>query len=253
MRNRVLLTMVLCLSVTPAFAGEACQSAKQLVNAAQSFYGDNPERTNIVTPTFSLKFKGINGAADPTGILYRFEGEEEIVPIVDDELTGFDKITTWSKKGEMCRLVDGELAAATEGDSTQVSMNFTFPYKRTDGVFLIDEIKEGAKDGSKVMSSLAPGGLGFVVPRLKALSLEPVEGTEVKPAFTFLRKGEAVSVKNSSLGSTTLFRLKDIKSSKADTLTIEGPYFLSATFKFDPEDIADAEAKRLAEANQAEN
>ena len=243
----------MCMAATPALAGESCQSAKQLANAAQSFYGDNPELTNIITPTFSLKFKGINGAPDPTGILYRFEGEEEMVPIIDGELTGFDKIATWSKKGEMCRMVDGELAAETEGDSTEASMSFSFPYKRMDGVFSIDEIREGAKDGSKVMSNLAPGGLGFVVPGLKALSLNPPEGMETKPVFTFSRKGEVVAVKNSPAGKSTLFRMKDIKSSKADTLTIEGPYLLNATFKFDPEDIAKAEAKRLVKAAQPEN
>lgn len=241
------------MAATPAFAGEPCRSAKDLVNVAQSFYGDNPERTNIITPEFTLALKGINGAADPTAILYRHEGKEETVQIVDGELTGFDKISTWSKKGNMCRLVDGELAPVTEGDSTEANMSFSFPYKRTDGVFSMDELKEGAKDGSKVMSGLAPGGLGFVVPGLKALALDPAEDTDAKPSFNFSRKGETVSVKASSLGNTALFRLKDIKSSKADTLTIEGTYRLTATFKFNPEEIAKAEEERLAEAAESEN
>ena len=253
MRNRAILAAVIGLTATPAFAGEACRSAKDLVKVAQNFYGDNPELTNIVTPEFDLAFKGINGAPTPTAIAYRHEGAEDILPIVDGKLVGFEKAASWSKEGEMCRMVDGELAAATEGDSVEASMSFGFPYKRTNGIFSIDEIKEGAKDGSKIMSGLAPGGLGFVVPGLKALSLDPSEGSDVKPTFLFLRQGETVSVKNSSVGNTTLFRLKDIKSAKADTLTIKGPYRLNATFKFDPEDIAKAEEKRLAEVAQSEN
>ena len=253
MRNRTILSAVICLIATPAFAGEACRSAKDLVKVAQNFYGDNPELTNIITPEFDLAFKGINGAPTPTAIAYRHEGTEEILPIADGKLVGFEKAASWSKEGEMCRMVDGELAAATEGDSVEASMSFGFPYKRTDGVFSIEEIREGAKDGSKIMSGLAPGGLGFVVPSLKALSLDSVEGVEAKPKFTFTRKGEVVTVKSSPIGKTTLFRMKDIKSSKADTLTIEGPYRLNATFKFDPADIAKSEAKRLAEAAQSEN
>lgn len=253
MRNKILLTTMMCLVATPALAGEPCRSAKDLVKVAQNFYGDNPDLTNIITPEFTLAFKGINGAADPTAILYRHEGKEEVLPIVEGRLEGFEKAANWSRDGEMCRLVDGELAAVTEGDSVEASMSFSFPYKRTDGVFSIDEIIEGAKDGSKVMNGLAPGGLGFAVPGLKALSLDPAEGSDVNPSFSFSRKGEDVSVAHSPIRNTVLFRLKDIKKSNADTLTIAGPYRLNATFKFDPEAIAQAEAKRLGEASQSEN
>jgi len=44
--------------------------------------------------------------------------------------------------------------------------------------------------------------------------------------------------------------LKDIKSAKADQLSIAGPYTLTAMFKFDPEELAEAEAKRLAGASE---
>lgn len=253
MRNRALLTIGVCMAATPAFGGEPCRSAKELVNVAQAFYGDNPERTNIISPEFNLTFKGINGAADPTAILYRYEGEEEILPIIDGELTGLEKIAKRSKDGEMCRLVDGELAPVTEGDSTEAGASFSFPYKRADGEFSIDEIKEGAKDGSKVMNGLAPAGLGFAVPGLKGIALRAAEDSDVKPAFTFSRKGKTVSVKNYQLNQDTMFLLKDVKSSKADKMTIEGPYLLNAIFKFDPEDIVEAEAKRLAEAEQPED
>ena len=181
MRNRALFATIFCLAAAPAFASEPCTDAKDLVKVAQNFYGDNPELTNIITPTLELAIKGLNGAPAPTAILYRFEGDEEIVPIIDGRLAGFDKIAKWSKDGEMCRMIDGELAPVTEGNSAEASMSFSFPYKRVDGVFSVDEIKEGAKDGSKVMSGLAPGGLGFVVPGLKSLSLTPVEGVETKP------------------------------------------------------------------------
>lgn len=253
MRNKLLLTAAFLMAGTPAFAGESCRSAKDLVKVAQNFYGDEAELRNVITPQIDMTLKGINGAPDPTALLYRFEGEEHTLPIVDGKLTGLEKAAAWSKDGEMCRLVDSELAPTTVGDSAQASMSFTFKFNRTDGEFTIDELKEGAKDGSKVMKGLAPGGLGFAVPGLKALSLQAPEGVDTKPEYEFTRKGETVSVKASTIGKTTLFRLKDIKSSKADRLKITGDYLLNATFKFDPEDIAVAEAKRLAEQGTSEN
>ena len=238
MRNKLILSAVISLIASPAFAGEPCRSAKDLVKLAQSFYGDNPDLTNIITPVLNLSIKGTNGNPNPSAILYRFETEEDILPIIDGKISGFEKAANWSKDGEMCRLIEGELAPVTESDSAEVSMGFAFPYKRTDGVFSIDEVKEGAKDGSKVMKSLAPGGLGFVVPRLKAVTLSPAGESTATPSFAFSRNGKPVAVKSSPLGISVYMRLKDIKSSKADMLTINGPYVMSATFKFDPEEAA---------------
>jgi len=60
--------------------------------------------------------------------------------------------------------VNGELVEDTGEDTASVSMNFTFHFRDTSGAHNIEVLKEGLKDGSKVMKSLAPGGLGFVVP-----------------------------------------------------------------------------------------
>jgi hypothetical protein len=143
-------------------------------------------------------------------------------------------------------MVDGDLAPVTEGDSAEASMNFFFPYKRTDGAFPIDEINEGAKDGSKVMNGLAPGGLGFAVPGLKALDIRPETVGGPIPSFEFTRKGTPVDVDVYTYQDQRLIRLKDIKKSKADMLTITGPYRALAGFKFDPEKLVKAETKLAA-------
>ena len=253
MKNSIILAATMGMVAAPAFAGEPCRSAKDLVKVAKSFYGDNSELTNIITPVLNLSIRGTNGSPDPSAILYRFEGEEETLPIIEGRIAGFEKAATWSKEGEMCRLIDGELAPVTKGDSAEVSLGFAFPYKRTDGVFSIDEINEGAKDGSKVMKSLAPGGLGFAVPGLKAVTISPVGESVTTPTFAFSRNGQPVSVKSSPLGRAAYIRLKHIKSAKADTLTIDGPYVLTATFKFDPSYAAKSKAQPAAKAEGGGN
>jgi len=151
MRNKLLFAGILSFAAAPAFAGEPCRSAKDIARLGQSFYGNHPDLTNIITPEITLAFKGINGSEPPTAILYRHEGKEDILPIVDGRLTQLEKLATWSKDGEMCSMVGDELAPATEGDSVEANMGFYFPYKRRDGLFPVEELKEGAKDGSKIM------------------------------------------------------------------------------------------------------
>lgn len=253
MRTKLIIISAMCAGATPAFAGEPCRSAKDLVNVAKNFYGNNPELTDIITPKFTLGLKGINGAADPTAMRYQHEGQEVMLPVIDGKLTGLEELADLSKKGKICRMVDGELAATTEGDSTEASMSFSFPFKRQDGVFTIDEIKEGAKDGSRIMNGLAPGGLGFAVPGLKGISIASPEGEQTRPDFSFTRNGEAVSVDTSPVAQSVLVRLKDIKKSKADTLTITSPYRLHAIFKFDPDDVAKEEAARLKKVAESDN
>jgi len=245
MKNKILLAGILSLAASPALAGEPCRPAKDLAKLGKAIYASQPELTDIITPKMSLHFKGVNGAETPTAILYRHEGVEDVLPIVDGELTKLETIANWSKEGEMCRMSGTELAPKTEENTVEAELSLKFLYKRSNGDFTIEEIREGAKDGSKIMKALAPGGLGFVVPGLKSLALKPAEGSEVQPNISFYKKGEAVAVDHTPFEDAMLFRLKDVKSAKADALKIEGAYTLEATFKFDPKELAEVEAKRL--------
>ncbi|GGX72249.1 hypothetical protein GCM10011309_23180 [Litorimonas cladophorae] len=253
MKNKVILAGIIAGVSSPAFAGEPCRSAKDFVRLAQGFYGPSPELTNIITPELSMVFRGINGHPVPSHILFRHEGTERRFAIVDGTLVGIEEVAKFSKDSEMCRLIAGEMAPDVDGDTTAANLVFTFSYKRRDGNFTIDEILEGAKDGSKVLNGLAPSGLGFAVPGLKAIVVTPAEGKTDLPSVNFSRKGKAVSIPISKSGTAQFLRLKDIRAAKADTLQIEGDYKMVATFKFDPDDMAKEEAARLAKVTESEN
>jgi len=241
---------VLCLaaSVTSAHAEDACTSAKDMIRMVKAFYGADAEHIDVINPTVQMKFSGVNGHETPDQILYRFE-DQQIYLDIDSEgfLQGFDTLKSGSKSGELCRIKDGEVTQKGDGDSTSVNMMFEFPFRRADGNFDVSELREGAKDGSKIMKGVAPGGLGFVVPGLKTIVLRPVDKDGPMPDFEFLKDGKVVRVDGTVFNTGRFFRLKDIKSSKADTFTIKGDYRLEATFKIDPEDLAAAETKRLEE------
>ena len=230
-----------------------CTPAKQLVNAAKAFYGDKPELTNLIDPQLNVGMKGINGYPDPINLLYRFEGVEHKMSIEDGQLKGLDAATDWSKKGELCSIYEDGPLGDTEEDAVSLSVSFGFPFRQKDGVFSVKDIKEGAKDGSKIIKSLAPPGLGFAAPSLKTFAVSPGGDDSVMPTLIFMHKGKASDVPVARFNQTQYVRLRDIKSAKVDSLKIEGPYTAAAFFKIDPDDIAEREAKRLAAGEEENN
>ena len=249
-KNKILATTLLFFSLTsmPAFAEDACTPAKDMVRMVKAFYAADGKYLNIIEPEVQMKFEGINDNPTPDQILYRFEDQREYLDVDEDGfLLGIDRLKSSSKSGELCRVMDGKVAQKDESEGTSVNVIFKFPFRQTDGSFDVSDLNEGAKDGSKIMKGVAPGGLGFVVPGLKTIVLRAAEKDGVLPEFEFLQDGKTVSVDPIIFNKDRFFRLKDIKSSKADTLKIKGDYNLEATFKIDPEELAAAEAKRLEE------
>lgn len=255
MRNRMTLAILFSFAtVSAAHAEEACRSAKEMVRMSKAFYAADPKRTNIINPQASLKFSVENDARMPTQLLLR-EGSEELYLDIDANgiLQDIDKIVSLSKDADVCRVRNGVIEQLVEGESASVTVGFMFPYRRTDGQFSIEELNEGAKDGSKVMNGVAPSGLGFAVPSLKTLIISRGKDSSISPTAKFTRSGKPVSVPITVYDTLQYIRLKDIKSSKADAMFIEGEYVLSATFKMDLEKIGEAEAKRLAQSKPAVN
>jgi len=99
---------------------------------------------------------------------------------------------------------------------------------------------------ASLAKGLAPRGLGFAAPNLQTFIVAAEDGTSEIPKLTFFRKGKPTEVVMSRLNRIQYVRMKDIKSTKVDSLKIDGHYKAAAFFKIDPEEIAAREAKRLA-------
>jgi len=261
MRNSLFVSTFVGLSIASTSgaksyaegAADNCSSAEQLVKAAKAFYGNQPELTNLINPLLTVGLKGANGYPDPTSLIYKFEGFEYEIPMEEGQLKGLEAATAWSAKGELCSLyADGPLEYS-EKDALTLSVSFGFPYRRDDGLFRVKDLQEGAKDGSKIIKSLAPKGFGFAAPSLKSIVVIPRDETNDMPVLVFSKDGKPKRVPTSKYGKTQYVRLKDIKSAKVDRLKIEGPYSAAAFFKIDPDEIAEKEAKRLATLDSAES
>lgn len=251
---RTSLTLsVLCLGILPvsAFAETDCLEAKDLVNMVQSFYQADTDRVDVIKPEFNLQLKPIGGYPAPTGLRYIYEGQSiDLFVDEDGNVQDMEKAVAFNKAGQLCKLIEDKIAVKSEEPTVQANLTFSFPFIKTTGSHSVDELVEGAKDGSKVMNRLAPGGLGFMVPSLKAIIVSPVDEDGDIPVIRFtdgqeLTKGpEVTRAKNNQL-----FKIKGLKKSKADRLEVSGPYRLSASFDYDPEEIKQTETKIETEAN----
>jgi len=232
-----------------AAAKDACTNAKDMIKVVKNFYSPKPELSDKIRPEVKLAIKALDGYPDPNGLLYRY-GATEVKLDLDKEgfVLDLTKALDFNEEGELCKLVEGTVPLGEEGDTTEAHMGFEFIYPGTNGTYQMADIYEGAKDGSKIMKSLAPGGLGFVVPSLKMLMLNPVDESAATPHIKFFKNEVELSIpKSVFIGKTQLFRFKDIKSSKADRLQIYGPYKLEAMFNLKDKDIAKAQAELEAE------
>lgn len=245
-----------CLLSWPAiaFAEPDCTDAKDLIGLVKTFYEADAETTNIISPTFKMVIKGQAGHPDPDGIRYIFE--QQVVDLSvskDGEVLGLEQAVAFNKDGKLCKLIGGELVEENEDNTATANMSFVFPFKKSSGEHSYDELKEGAKDGSKVMKNLAPGGLGFVVPGLKSIAIKPTEKGGVQPVLIFIKNEEVIKGPEiASIGSMQMFKLKDMKRAKADSIRVSGAYKIEANFNYDKEDIKNAN-ERLAEAEAQEN
>lgn len=247
MQNKMTLAAVFMMAGTPAFAGEDCRSAKDIVRLAKAVYAADPTLTDVIKPAVNLSIRGIEGHATPSHLLYRYADDTARMPVVDGRLEGLEQAVNWSSKGEFCRLINGEMAEAVKGDTTRVSIDFDMPFLPQAGTYTVERLREGLKDGSKIMKAIAPKGLGFAMPGLKAIKVTPSD-SNLPAVLTFSRNGESVVVPVSRYDDRQYVRLKDIRSAKADKLSIKGNYMLEAYGKFDPEEMAKAEARRSAAA-----
>lgn len=255
MKSKIIAASLLSLSMpVTALAKDDCTKAKDIINVVKSFHAPKPELVDKIKPDLNLSLKALGDYPEPTGLLYR-HGEERVTLELDENgrVLGLEKALAFNKDGELCKVVNGQVPVDDGEDTTQANMSFKFIYPDGNGSHNMADIYEGAKDGSKIMKSLAPGGLGFVVPGLKTLVVKPKDEGGAMPTVRFLMKGTDVPMpKSAVIGSTRLFKLKDIKTRKADTMLVQGLYKLEANFKISDEDIAKAQAEAVKEVAATE-
>ncbi len=246
----VLITAVSALISMPqtAIAKDDCTDAKQLVKALKGFYEADASLKDIINPKFDIKMRSLDGFPKLSGMLYRHkEVTHQFDLAKDGSVLGLeDAAGKLSPDGELCILVDGKTVEDSEESTAEANVLFTFPYRNQSGTISLSDLREGAKDGSKIMKSLAPTGLGFVVPKMKSVILSPAKTGGDVPVMTFVKDGQNVDgPAPQRLGARQYYHLSDIVKTKADEVVIIGDYKLDTNFAFKDKAIQSAENRRL--------
>ena len=231
-----------------AIAKDDCTDAKQLVKALKGFYQADASLKDIINPTFDIKMRSLDGFPKLSGMLYRHEEVTHQFDLAEDgSVLGLeDAAGGLSPDGELCILVDGKTVEDSEDSTAEANVLFTFPYRNQSGTISVSDLREGAKDGSKIMKSLAPTGLGFVVPKMKSVILSPAKTGGEVPVMTFVKDGQNIDgPAPQRLGARQYYHLSDIVKTKADEVVITGDYKLDTNFAFKDKDIQAAEKRRL--------
>lgn len=253
MFNLRALAITTALMAVPlsAAAEPDCSEAKDLLKLINAFYEADPKHTNIIKPELTLALTALEGFEAPDGIRYIYEGETIDLKI-DEEgfIQDLDSMSAFHDDGKLCKLVDGALVEETEQDSVALNMSFSFNFRENNGTHDFETLREGLKDGSKIVKALAPGGLGFVVPSLKAIMVFPAVEEGEMPIVKFLSGGQSVKGPDIAvIGNVQMFRLKELKKKKIDEIQISGAYRLEGQFDYDEKDIAEAQAELAAETD----
>ncbi len=245
------ITAALMAAPLSASAEPDCSEAKDLLKLVDAFYDADPKHTNIIKPELTLALTALEGFERPDGIRYIYEGESTDL-IIDEEgfIQNLESMLAFNDDGKLCKLVDGALVEETEEDSVALNMSFSFNFRDNDGTHDFETLREGLKDGSKIVKALAPGGLGFVVPSLKAIMVFPAAEEGEAPAVSFMSKGQSVKGPDIAvIGNVQMFRLKDLKKQKIEEIQISGDYRLEGQFDYDEKDIAEARAELASETD----
>ena len=238
------------LTAQPAMAEDSCTNAKNLSNALKAFYKADPSFKDVIDPQFLLAIHADEGLPTITEIMYRDDTQKRRFDMDEyGNVLGLEAaVDMISPDGEICSMVDGVIVQKQKDPKTSVSVSMTFPYRNQTGNLLMRELAEGAKDGSKIMKSLAPTGLGLFVPKLKSVVVSPASKDAALPVLSLLKKGKPVDApKAAMLDRDQYYILSQLKKTKADSVMVSGDYILRASFEFKAEDIEKAEEKRLAD------
>ena len=198
---------------------------------------------------FSIRVQGRGNHPQPSGLEYR--NEDQSVVFETDEngfLMNIERMVEVPSQGELCLLVDGALIPKQKDKVASMSLQFNFPFlPREAGDYPVSILREGMQDGGRIMKSVAPRGLGFMVPTLKTLIIRPMEKGGALPKVVLLKQDKPLSKHQPVvIGRSIYITTSTLKKSKADLLKIDGPYEMSASFKVDLNELAKLEKERAA-------
>lgn len=200
-----------------------CAPSKKFVKLANGLAELDASRTDTINTKPSFTLAANDGGALPSRIFVRSEtGETDLVMSTKGEVTNFIEHFTDDKSAELCIEDPSRVGVVKDKGAFGLSMEFNMNFLNSSGIYTMDEIKDGLKDGKAALKKIISGPVSILVPKLSHLYVE--FGSEAAaPSFEVFKNGETLGeVETVRLGPAYMIAVDDLKDLEMDELRING-------------------------------
>ncbi len=234
---RVILSVFLAVSFSETGFAEdrpelreliECSSGKGFAKLAKGLAGLDAKRLDTINtkPSFTLAVN--DGGELPERIFVRnLSGETDLNMSSDGEVREFISLFAEDDDAELCVEDPSRVGIVKDKNAFGLSMAFNMNFLNTSGVYSLDEIKDGMKDGKSALKKMVPGPVALILPKMSHLYFE-FEDDAVAPEFRMFRadsEGELQDIGVADfvrLGPNFMVAVEDLKDANMDELRVSG-------------------------------
>jgi len=233
MRNICILGLTLGLSFTAVAENPEtrqlieCAPGKSFTKIANAIGDLKADKTDTINTNPSFTLQPRDGGELPKRVFIRaVDGDETALEFSKDgEVTNFIAEFEDTSGKELCVEDPVREGAPKTEDAYALNMRFNMNFLNSSGVYGMDEIKDGRKDGKSALKKIIGGPGSFFVPSLTHLYVE-FEDPEAEAAFQGceLARSEkkCQALEFEKLGEAYLISFDDLKDMKADQFLVDG-------------------------------
>jgi len=194
MRSITVILLILLMSGT-AMADDTpelrelieCTSGKSFAKLAKGLAGLDAKRLDTINTKPSFTLAANDGGKLPKRIFVRSRAvEADLSMSSDGEVREFIGLFADDKKAELCVEDPSRVGVVKDKGAFGLSMAFNMNFLNTSGVYSLDEIKDGMKDGKSALKKMVPGPVALVLPKMSHLYFEFADASVV-PEFRMFK------------------------------------------------------------------
>lgn len=230
MRIPVSIAVLLSMSMTaaaddvPVRQSIECVSGKNFVNMANAIGSLKADKIDTINTNPSITLWPRDGGELPKRVFVR-------------STNGIEKTLSFSKDGEVSKFIgDFENASGSEfcvedparagspktTDAYALDIRFNMNYLNTSGVYGMDELKDGLKDGKTALKKIIGGPKSLFVPSLTHIYVK-FEEDDAKPVFEALKGDKTLGeIGYEEFDDAYLVDFETLEKMGADTFSVSG-------------------------------
>lgn len=204
-----------------------CMPGKDIVKLLTKFDKMDLDKRDTVDAFIAAMFNVEDGHALPDRMFMRSGGvDTDLTIAADGKVPDFDKIADMPKEGEICVEDQARAGLSREDDGMSFSVDFDVKFKDESGIYSLEKLQDGAKDGKSFYKKLVPAPIRLLIPKMTHMSVTfdnpAAEGQRIE-AFSGDTPVSGLIIE--PFGETSVIEVAHIEGLGADRLVISGGAF----------------------------